>query len=135
MGREFILPLRVYYEDTDAGGVVYHANYLNFMERGRTEWLRSLGYEQDSLRQEQGILFAVRSMEIDFIRPARFNDEITVTCRVDVFGKASLVFEQSIIRAEETLCHATVKIACIDASRFRPAPIPGDMLSELKNAI
>jgi acyl-CoA thioester hydrolase len=127
--NEFILPVRVYYEDTDAGGVVYHASYLRFMERARTEWLRALGFEQDVLIREYGILFAVRNIGIDYRKPARFNEQLFVTVTVALVGKASLTFAQTIWRAtvngeQEHLTTATVKVACIQAVSFKPAAIP-----------
>jgi len=134
MSREFVLPIRVYYEDTDAGGVVYHSNYINFMERARTEWLRDLGYEQDELREQMGIVFAVRSMEVDFLRPSRFNELLSATAEVTQCGKASMVFSQQIRRGEEVLCRAQVKIACIDNEKFKPTAMPEAILSELKHA-
>lgn len=130
---EFRLEVRVYYEDTDAGGVVYHTNYLKFMERARTEWLRSLGFEQDRLREEAGIVFAVRDMAVEFLKPARFNELVTVTARVTQWGKASLVFDQTVMRGVECLSRAQVKVACIAADRFRPTAIPAEILSELIN--
>jgi acyl-CoA thioester hydrolase len=132
--KEFILPIRVYYEDTDAGGVVYHSNYLNFMERARTEWLRHLGFEQDQLREREGVVFAVSGMEVAFLRPARFNDALQVSTRVVQFRKASLVCEQQVMRGDELLCRATVKVACIDINRFKPSAMPQGILSELNNA-
>lgn len=134
MTREFVLPIRVYYEDTDAGGVVYHSNYINFMERARTEWLRDLGYEQDQLRDDMNIVFAVRSMEVDFLRPARFNELLSATAEVTEYGKASMVFSQNIKREQEVLCRARVKIACIDNEKFKPTALPEAILSELKHA-
>lgn len=129
--KEFLWPLRVYYEDTDSGGVVYYANYLKFMERGRTEWLRSLGFEQDELRETAGVLFAVRKVSIDYRSPARFNDALQVSVQLISRGKASLVFRQEIRAAVDgqVLCDAEVKIACIDAASFRPAPIPQSLLT------
>jgi acyl-CoA thioester hydrolase len=128
--------VRVYYEDTDSGGVVYYANYLRFMERARTEWMRSLGFEQDRLLAEQGILFAVRSASIDYLRPARFNDRLDVTVDVRQRGRASLTLEQAVRRHGDTgdpLCTATVKIACLEAATFRPQPIPDTILKEIVN--
>ncbi len=93
---EFIWPVRVYYEDTDSGGVVYYANYLKFMERARTEWLRQLGFEQDELLEKEGILFAVRRVSVDYLRPARFNDELLVSASISKQGRASLTFQQEI---------------------------------------
>ena len=126
--------VRVYYEDTDSGGVVYYANYLRFMERARTEWMRALGFEQDRLLREDGILFAVRSASIEYLRPARFNDLLSVSLDVVQRGRASLTFKQVIARrAEEQvpLCTAQVKIACLDAASFRPHPIPDYILTEI----
>lgn len=130
--REFFLPVRVYYEDTDAGGVVYYANYLRFMERARTEWLRALGFEQDVLAAEQGVIFAVRRVRLDFLRPARFNDALRVSARLLRRGRASLSFAQEVTREQgehEPLCSGQVQIACVDARRFRPCPIPEPLLA------
>jgi len=127
------LPVRVYYEDTDAGGVVYHARYLHFMERARSEWLRVLGFEQDRLRDEQGVLFAVRRMDIAFVQPARFNQLLRVESALAGCGPASMEFAQRVVRAgDDTLCcRATVNIACIDAGRLRPTRIPEDMMTAI----
>lgn len=125
--------VRVYYEDTDSGGVVYYANYLRFMERARTEWMRERGFEQDVLRDEHGLLFAVRSAHVDYLLPARFNEQLDVGVEVQDVGRASLTFHQDVVRAGERqlLCTGTVKIACIDAAAFRPKPIPEFILKEL----
>jgi len=120
----FTFPVRVYYEDTDAGGVVYHACYLNFMERARTEWLRDKGFEQDRLREQEGLLFPVRSMKIEYLLPARFNDLLQVSCEPRHRGNASLRFYQTITRGDDALCTAEVRIACIDAKAFVPKAIP-----------
>ncbi|MBF0136865.1 MAG: tol-pal system-associated acyl-CoA thioesterase [Magnetococcus sp. DMHC-1] len=126
----FQWPVRVYYEDTDAAGVVYHANYLQFMERCRTEWLRSLGIDQQRFFRETGLQFAVAHMEIAFLGPARLDDLLTVTTRLSTLRRASIHLEQEILRPadQSTLIRATVRIACIDA-RFRPQRIPGGILS------
>jgi len=126
--------VRVYYEDTDSGGVVYYANYLRFMERARTEWMRSLGFEQDRLLAEQGLLFAVRSARIDYLRPARFNDRLDVTVDIRRCGRASLTLEQAVLRHAEAaspLCTGTIRVACIEAKTFRPQPIPDSILKEI----
>jgi acyl-CoA thioester hydrolase len=125
--------VRVYYEDTDSGGVVYYANYLRFMERARTEWLRSLGFEQDRLARETGILFAVTDVELRFLRPARFNDALEVTARVVERRRASLRFAQTVLRGEETLCEGQVRIASLDAASFRPRSIPDAIIEELSD--
>jgi len=126
MDPGFEWSLRVYYEDTDAGGVVYHARYLHFMERARTEWLRALGFDQHRLRTEQGILFAVRRTSIDFVRPARLDQALRVTARASGNGRASLDFSQQVLDAESgsLCCKATVNVACIDAVRMRPRRLP-----------
>ncbi len=111
---EFLWPVRVYYEDTDSGGVVYYANYLKFMERARTEWLRSLGFEQDQLLEKEGVLFAVRRVEVDYRRPARFNDALTVSASIKSRGKASLTFQQE-IRSEDD-----DRLLCAGASPRHP---------------
>lgn len=130
--NEFVWPVRVYYEDTDSGGVIYHANYLKFLERGRTEWLRSLGFEQDVLLNEQGILFVVRSMRLDYLRPGRFNDWLKVHTRPLHCGRASLTLTQSVWREEGVeLCQAEVTVVCLEAKTFRPCPIPGLILAEI----
>lgn len=124
--REFRWPVRVYWEDTDAGGVVYHARYLHFLERARTEWLRSVGLGQQALRDQHGVVFVVHRMEIAFDAPARLDDELTVTLRLAVLRSASLVVEQALLRGAESppLLQATVRIACVDAAKFRPSVIP-----------
>lgn len=125
--------VRVYYEDTDSGGVVYYANYLRFMERARTEWMRARGFEQDRLREEYGLLFAVRSAHVDFLLPARFNELLDVSVEVKEVGRASLTFRQDVTRADDarTLCSGTMRIACVEAELFRPKPIPDFILKEL----
>jgi acyl-CoA thioester hydrolase len=120
----FSWPVRVYFEDTDAGGVVYYANYLKFMERARTEWLRARGFEQDQLRSESGILFVVRAVQLDLRRPARFNDALSVTCRPVALGRASLEMTQQVLRDGAELAAGSVRLACVDAGRFVPVAIP-----------
>ena len=133
----FSLPVRVYYEDTDLAGVVYYANYLKFMERTRTEWLRSLGFEQDALREREGVVFAVRRAEIDYVKPARFNDLLAVTADVSGRGRASLDFEHQILRdTDGTLCcRAWVKVACLNERTLRPQRIPDKLLAEIANVL
>jgi acyl-CoA thioester hydrolase len=131
----FDWPVRVYYEDTDAGGVVYHARYLHFMERARTEWLRSLGFGQDWLRAEHGVLFAVRRMDMKFLSPARFDEQLRATAALTGFGRASIDFSQAVLRAADgsPCCRAGVNIACLDAAGFRPARIPEPIIETLTN--
>ena len=126
--NEFILPIRIYYEDTDAGGIVYHANYLKFMERARTEWLRSLGMEQDALSQ-QGFLFVLSQLSINYRKPALFNEQIYVSATLTECHKASMLFNQQIWRqnqadARELLADGSVKVVCITQDTRRPTPLP-----------
>ena len=131
---EFAWPIRVYYEDTDAGGVVFYANYLRYLERARSEWLRSLGFEQDALMQDPGILFAVRRVEVDYERPARFNEQLNVLSTVQGCRGASLDFAQRVERVSDgaVLCRAVVRVACIDAQNMRPARIPAAIRDKLQ---
>jgi acyl-CoA thioester hydrolase len=133
----FSLPVRVYYEDTDSGGMVYYANYLKFMERTRTEWLRSLGFEQDVLREHEAVIFAVRRAEIDYRKPALFNDLLTVTADLSGNGKASLDFEHRIVREADGVlcCSALVKVACLNEVTLRPQRIPDNLLAEIANVL
>lgn len=105
--------LRVYYEDTDLAGIVYYANYLKFIERGRTEWVRALGVDQSVLRAEQGIVFAVRRVVADYLRPARFGDDLTVTTRLQSLGGARIVVGQEVLRGQEQLFQAEVTLVCL----------------------
>lgn len=132
--KEFLWPVRVYYEDTDSGGVVYYANYLKFMERARTEWLRAFGIEQDELIRESGVLFAVRSVQVDYLLPARFNDQLLVSLSVVKKGKASLQFKQCVYRQQDNtpLCEAVVKIASLNAESFRACAIPEALITIIK---
>jgi len=122
--KKFIWPVRVYYEDTDAGGVVFYANYLKFFERARTEMLRAMGYEQDELIANEGIIFVVRSVQVDYLSPARFNEQLYVSAEVSLAKKASLTFEQVITRGDAVLCESIILIACLDAQTMRPKAIP-----------
>lgn len=135
----FSWPVRVYYEDTDSGGVVYYANYLRFMERARSEWLRSLGIEQDQLLQRDGLIFVVRHVDVNYLKPARFNDALRVTVAVHERGRASLTFEQQVLREDEggatELCRGRVKIACLEAAAMRPCSIPKYIQTEIDGAI
>ena len=125
----FAWPVRIYWEDTDAGGVVYYANYLKFLERARSEWLRTLGVEQTELAQRDGVVFVVRRIEVDYLRPARFNDVLSVRSRLASMARASLEMIQGIERGEELILEARVKVACVGCQDFRPAKIP-DHISE-----
>jgi acyl-CoA thioester hydrolase len=130
-GQEFSWPVRVYYEDTDAGGVVYHSNYLNFMERARTEWLRALGYEQTTVKNELGVIIVVHSLSINFKKPARFNDMLDVQCELTNVGRGSIEMAQSIICNQVELIQAHIKAAFVDAETFRPVGIPTTMKQDM----
>ena len=128
--RAFFWPCRVYWEDTDAGGVVYHARYLHFLERARTEWLRARGHGQQQLREEDGIVFVVHRMELDFNAPARLDDSLVASVEVVESRSASFIVRQTLRREgdEKILLGARVRIACLDAARFRPRPIPEHLI-------
>ncbi len=132
---EFFFPIRVYYEDTDCGGVVYYANYLKFMDRARSEYLRSLGFEQDELTANDGVIFAVRAVTLDYLKPARFNQLLQVSVRLAEIGKASLLFAQRVElaagEASQLFCTGQIKIACLDTRTLRPTAIPPRLLREI----
>ena len=134
MSTEFIWPLRVYYEDTDAGGVVYYANYLKFFERGRSEWLNYLEIDQVKLLSEN-VALVVRKADIDYIKPARLNDELDVVSVVTRVSGASVVFEQQLFRRgdrQQVLCQARVKVACLQLDSFAPCPLPAVVKKEFQ---
>lgn len=120
----FAWPVRVYYEDTDTTGVVYHAAYVAFMERARTEWLRSAGVNQERLRREDAVTFTVARLEVDYLAPARLDDQLEVSVDVGKVGRASFVLHQTVERVGETLCRAIVRVACVNAITFRPCALP-----------
>jgi len=126
------LPVRIYYEDTDAGGVVYYANYLRYLERGRTEFIRALGVEQRELAQATGLAFAVRSLAAEYLKPARLDDELVVCTTVEALGRAQVTFAQTIARGQETLLTATVRVACLDLASGRPAAMPKMLHDQFK---
>lgn len=129
----FVLPVRVYYEDTDAAGVVYYANYLRFCERARTEWLRAVGFEQQRMLADDGLAFVVRSVKADYLAPARLDDALSVVSTIDLLQRASITFGQRIVRGDELLFDAAVRIACVDWNRGKPAPLPAAVRSQLEN--
>ncbi len=144
----FTFPVRVYYEDTDAGGVVYHSNYISFFERARTEWLRHLGYELDVLSEEQHLVFVVKALNCDYLRPALFNDELFVSAEIIKLGNTSITFEQKIMRAAknenkteindtlyDTLAIGNVTVVSVDTIKFKPKRIPKNILERIQNVI
>ena len=126
------LPLRVYWEDTDAGGVVFYANYLKFFERARTEWLRSLGVGQQVLRDETGAIFVVSDTHVRYLRPARLDDLLHVTVRLAAAGRASMNITQQAWRDDTLLAEGDIRIGCVDAGTFRPRRIPTQILDTLR---
>lgn len=132
--EHFTWRLRVYYEDTDAGGIVYYANYLKFFERCRTEWLRAVGWDQAALMRDASLQFVVKSLACDYRRPARLDDELTVGARLARVGGASLVFAQTLRRADELLATGSVRVACVDCRTLAPAPMPPALVEALKRA-
>lgn len=133
LNKPFFWPVRVYYEDTDAGGVVFYANYLKYFERARTELLRAMGYEQDELMVSEGIIFAVRSLAVDYNKPALFNQLLQVSADIKQFKKASIQFVQHITRDNEILVVGEVRIACLDVNTLKPKAIPENLLEQLKH--
>ncbi|MGH8319650.1 MAG: tol-pal system-associated acyl-CoA thioesterase [Steroidobacteraceae bacterium] len=132
----FSWPARVYWEDTDGGGIVYYANYLRFLERARTEWLRSLGYSQQALARKPGIVFTVASLTVEYRRPARLDDELTITCEPRADRAATIRFEQAIFRGsnsrgEPALVTAGVRVACVDAHTLKPRRLPESLMNVL----
>lgn len=124
--------VRVYYEDTDATGVVYHANYLKYFERGRTEWLRCLGFDQYQLAAEEGAAFTLASTAIDYLGPARLDDRLEVVTTVAEHSRVTLVFSQTIERDGECLTRASFRVVCVDGERFRPRRLPAAIIKALE---
>ena len=124
----------VYYEDTDVGGVVYYANYLKFMERCRTDWLRAMGVDQQRLRADRQVQFVVVNIVVDFLRPAVLHDEILVTATLERLAGATIHFKQTIMRGGEQLIDATVRVACLDSGTLKPRAIPRDLFTEWRHA-
>jgi len=127
----FRFPVRVYWEDTDAGAVVFYANYLKFFERARTEWLRSLGFSQEAMRQRDGVMFVVAETRLRYLRPARLDDVLEITVAVLARRAASLDVAQRCLRAGEPIAEGTIRIGCVDAGTFRPQRIPLSLLQTL----
>ena len=130
-GCAFRLPVRVYIEDTDAGGIVYYVNYLKFMERARTEWLRTFGYQHYALAEEH-FLFVVRRADIEYHAPARIDDQLEIAVALEKLGRASFQFQQSVWRQQELLCDARVRVGCIRGDTFKPASMPDDLYQKIK---
>jgi acyl-CoA thioester hydrolase len=130
----FFWPIRIYWEDTDAGGIVYYANYLKFMERARTEWLRSIGVEQERLQAQHNLMFVVVDVEAHYRRPARYGDILRVSCVVEERSRTTLTFRQDIFREQtggDLLLDARVRVACLDAVKLKPRALPDVVLQEM----
>ena len=131
-GKVYSLPVRVYFQDTDAGGVVYHSNYLNFMERARTEWLRAHGYSNAGLMKEFGAVFVVRSMKLDYLKPALLDDCLEVTAHINEIGRSRVSLIQSIMRGAEVLTEAEVHLVCVSLASFKPSSVPEVLRKQLE---
>jgi acyl-CoA thioester hydrolase len=129
--RDFDIGLRVYWEDTDAGGVVFFANYLKFFERARTEWLRSLGFSQERMRVDEAAAFVVSATSVRYLRPARLDDWLTITVRLAVVARASITIEQQAWRGDERLAEGSIRIACVDTAKFELRRIPAGITHAL----
>jgi acyl-CoA thioester hydrolase len=125
--KVFSWPVRVYYQDTDAGGVVYHASYVNFMERARTEWLRTFGYSNAGMMTELGVMFVVRSIKLDYLRPALLDDMLNVTAEIKEIGRSRLNMIQTVMRGDELLSAGEVHLVCVTADSFKPVSVPDVM--------
>jgi len=128
----YSFPVRVYFENTDAGGVVYHGEYLKFLERARTEWLRHLGFDHQALAREHRVVFVVASLAIDFIKPARLDDTLAVSVKLETLGKVRCVFAQEIRREDEVLVKAGVTVACLTVQSFKPVEIPAALKRKME---
>ncbi len=130
--ESFLWPVRVYYEDTDGGGVVYYANYLRFLERARTEWLRALGFEQSELARRDGVLFVVRSAAVEYLKPSLFDDRLHISVEVVKVGAGQIEFSQRVLRDREVLVTASIRVACVDAGSFRPVRMPKALATRIR---
>jgi acyl-CoA thioester hydrolase len=131
----YSFPVRVYFENTDAGGVVYHSEYLKFLERARTEWLRHLGFDHQALARNHRVVFVVTSAAIDFTRPARLDDTVAVSVRLESLGKVRCVFVQEIRRDDEVLVSAKVTVACVTGENFKPVEIPEALRKKMEASL
>ena len=129
---EYIWPVRVYWEDTDAGGIVFYANYLKFFERARTEWLRSLGIQQQQLKDETGGMFVVAETSVKYLRPARLDDELIVTASLLQSGRASMTIQQEVLLKNTVLCQGTIRIGWVDVASLQPSRIPQNIIESLR---
>lgn len=131
--QPFSLPIRVYIEDTDAGGIVYYVNYLKFMERSRTEFLRSFGYDKPAIL-DGGLLLVVHSAQINYRRPARLDNLLSVTAQIHRLARTYIEFQQQVLRGEELVCEGLIRIACVDAESMKPKALPSRMYQQLEQS-
>jgi len=131
--KVFSLPVRVYFQDTDAGGVVYHASYVNFMERSRTEWLRTFGYSNAGLMKELGVVFVVRSLKLEYLRPALLDDLVAVTSQIKDIGRSRLNIHQTVMRGDEVLVEGEVHLVCVNVETFKPVSVPDVLRNQWKD--
>ena len=129
----FTLPIRVYFQDTDAGGVVYHASYVNFMERARTEWLRSFGFSNTGLMKELGVVFVVRSLKLDYLKPALLDDLLTVSAHLTEIGRSRLTLHQTTMRGDEVLVESEIHLVSIALDTFKPVSVPEVLREQWKS--
>ena len=134
LAAPFSLALRVYYQDTDAGGVVFHGTYLNYFERARTEWLRDLGFGIADLTRETGVLFIVREIHVKYLKPALLDDTLTVTAAIEHLGRAQFTLDQRVLRSQDLLVQARVNLACVTAVGLKPARVPAGIRSALAHS-
>jgi acyl-CoA thioester hydrolase len=128
----FSWPVRVYFQDTDAGGVVYHASYVNFMERARTEWLRTFGYSNAGLMQKLGVMFVVRSIKLDYLKPAQLDDLLHVSAQIKDVGRSRVTLMQQVLRGEELLTEGEVHLVCVQHATFKPTAVPDVLRNQWK---
>ena len=130
----FLLPIRVYFQDTDAGGVVFHGSYVNFLERARTEWLRDChGYSNTRLMREFGVVFMVRSLKLEYLKPALLDDMLSVSAQLKEVGRSRVTLHQSVMRGEEILVEAEIHLVCVSVESMRPASVPDVLRSQWEN--
>jgi acyl-CoA thioester hydrolase len=130
--RQFSWPVRVYYEDTDAAGVVYYANYLRYFERARTEWLRALGFEQTELATQHGVVFVVRAINVEYLFPARFNDALSIGVELDDVGASQIILKQLVLRDNALLVEARVRLACVNIAAMKAVRIPAPLSHKIR---
>lgn len=131
LAPQFVWPVRVYYEDTDSGGVVYYANYLRYFERARTEWLRALGFEQPELAQTHQVVFVVRSITVEYLLPARFNDALNISVELGHVGASQITLTQRAFRGDQTLVEAQVRLACVSLTDMKPVRMPKPLSTKI----